>query len=89
MEIKKKADIVIKSLVQMLYESHTAVKGSAEMLQKMASQLNDPSFRYGLSLNEDNIAEKYASNLNDLAAKLLKHAAEIESRELDWDFDKP
>lgn len=89
LEIKEKADIAVKGLVQALLDSQTLVKATVDQLEKLGSAMKDPMWRFGISQNENNFAEKYANAILDFVGKTRKHAAEIEGRDVDWNFHKP
>jgi hypothetical protein len=88
LEIKQKADQAIRGLVQALMDSQTLVKTAVNQLEQIGNFMKDPMWRYGMSRNEDNVAENYANAIQDVVGKLRTHAAEIEGRDVDWDFNK-
>jgi hypothetical protein len=65
------------------------VKTSVDQLEKIGNSMRDPMWRYGVSQNEDNLADNYANAIQDVVGKIRKHAAEIEGRDVDWDLNKP
>jgi hypothetical protein len=88
-EKAEKADKAIRDLVKMVYDLQTIVKSSTEMMEIFISNLRSVTWRYGVSVNEDNAADTYADSLQNVVNLIRESAAEINNRELDWDFEKP
>jgi len=88
MEIQEKADQAIRELLRMVRDSFSLIKSSIEAIEGFAANVGNPSWRYGMSVDEDNVAEEYANALKNVVVQLQTSLAEIESRDIDWDFQK-
>jgi hypothetical protein len=87
METKEKADVAIKVLVKMIQEYGICLKSSIETIEGFAKNIKDPAWRYGLATDKENLA-KYADSLTNIVEIFKKKSNELESMDIDWEFDK-
>ncbi len=88
MEMQEKADTAIREMLRMVRDSFNITNSSIEMLESIVKNIRNPDWLRGLSNRYMNFSEDYAAKLDNVVTELKKAMAEVESRDIDWEFKK-